>query len=158
MDCHADQENTVRQFRVTHDPVEKMNCVACHQAHGSELESHLKSEQPGLCLICHGEITQYWQDGVAHEPAKESCTECHNGHGSSNDSILIMAKDELCVNCHDIVETDFIKTHKGIKPSTGSCLGCHDPHGAPAKGLLYPLVHSPFGEGNCKPCHQGVAK
>ncbi|MDX1776625.1 MAG: cytochrome c3 family protein, partial [Desulfobulbales bacterium] len=112
----------------------------------------------GLCIKCHTDITQYWQDGVAHEPAQEGCSGCHNGHGSANAGILAVPLAKLCIDCHEIGETDFITTHKGIKPSAGSCRGCHDPHGAPEKGLLYPLIHSPFAEGNCAPCHKGGAK
>jgi predicted CXXCH cytochrome family protein len=138
--------------------VERLECVACHQAHGSGEEKYLKQQQPGLCITCHEETSEYWQEGAAHEPAQEDCSNCHSAHGSDNSAILSVAKEVLCADCHDIEENDFTAKHKGIKPSAASCLGCHDPHGGKDKSLLYPIVHQPFMEGSCKPCHTGGAK
>jgi predicted CXXCH cytochrome family protein len=151
--CHSQSKPSVQ-----HEPVEQLNCVVCHHAHGSNEAKHLKHKQPNLCIICHEETTEFWQKGVAHQPAQEDCTNCHLAHGSMNFAMLSVSKEALCADCHDIEASGFTAIHKGIKPSAGSCLSCHDPHGGNDKNLLYPVVHLPFKQGNCKPCHTGGAK
>jgi predicted CXXCH cytochrome family protein len=99
-----------------------------------------------------------WQEGVAHEPAREDCTTCHSSHGSRTKDILSSSRKELCANCHGIEEPEFIRTHSGIKPGPESCYSCHNPHGGADKKLLHPIMHDPFAEGSCRPCHPGGAK
>lgn len=153
LDCHSQPATKYK-----HEPVDKLNCVACHHAHGSVQDKYLKMEQPKLCLGCHGPISQFWQEGVAHQPAKEDCTYCHSAHGSDNAYILAVSSNTLCADCHELESPGFTTIHKGIKPSADSCLGCHDPHGGNDKSLLYPVIHEPFKKGSCKPCHKGGAK
>jgi hypothetical protein len=69
--------------------------------------------------------------------------------------LLKTAPDKLCGTCHKGDGPRFSKVHSGMNPSGKSCLSCHDPHGAPAKGLLYPVQHVPFKQGSCKACHPG---
>lgn len=157
-ECHVDEGQKIKTMQFQHEPVDRMQCVACHQAHGSAVGKYLKKEQPGLCLSCHQETSQFWEQGSAHEPAKEDCSLCHSPHGSNVKALLVTAENKLCIECHDNDATDFVKAHKGIKARPQSCLGCHDPHGGPDKNLLYPISHEPFKKGNCRPCHPGGAK
>ena len=156
--CHADVKLEIETIPVKHQPVDRLECVACHSAHGSSHGNNLVKGQPDLCTPCHQDVVTFWQEGVAHEPAKEDCTICHSSHGSKIENLLSSPKKELCVNCHEIGEPDFIKIHSGIKPGPTSCFGCHNPHGGLDKKLLYPFVHKPFAEGSCRPCHPGGAK
>ena len=131
---------------------------ACFQAHTCRIYAGSMTSQPDLCTPCHQDVITFWQDGVAHEPAKEDCTICHSPHGSKTEKLLSSPKKELCTNCHEIEEQDFINIHSGIKPGPTSCFGCHNPHGGIDKKLLYPVTHKPFAEGSCRPCHPGGAK
>jgi len=143
---------------VKHEPVERLNCGACHRAHGSVHKEFLLKGQPTLCLICHAEKAKYWKSGVAHDPASKNCSLCHDPHASSNPAILKTTAGRLCAGCHDEDKEGFLKAHQGIKPGREACLGCHDPHGGPDKSLLYPVSHAPFEQGNCRPCHPGRAQ
>jgi predicted CXXCH cytochrome family protein len=156
--CHADTGRDIDKNSVKHEPVKNRECVACHSAHGSTIGKNLLKEQPELCVFCHQETTKFWQEGAAHEPAKEDCMTCHSAHGSDYTAILLTSKSKQCIECHEIEDAAFVNAHKGIKPGAGSCLGCHNPHGGPDKRLLHPISHSPFQEGNCRPCHPGGAK
>jgi predicted CXXCH cytochrome family protein len=142
---------------VKHEPVDRLNCGACHLAHGSVHKELLLKGQPDLCLMCHSEKAEYWKSGVAHDPAKKDCSLCHNSHASDYPAILKTRADAVCAGCHK-GDTAFLNAHRGIKPGPGSCLGCHDPHGGPDSSLLYPVSHAPFEQGNCRPCHPGRAK
>jgi predicted CXXCH cytochrome family protein len=152
-ECHDPPDNSVE-----HKPVQKQECTACHNPHGSAEDNFLKQPSPAICLSCHEETTRFWKEGFAHEPALEDCRTCHQAHGSNNSAILTVPPEELCRECHDIEESGFTELHKGIKPSAGSCRGCHDPHGGSDKSLLYPVIHKPFQQGDCEPCHTGGAK
>ena len=143
---------------VKHKPVENLQCVACHSAHGSPHGNNLLKEQPALCITCHQDVVTFWQNGVAHEPAKEDCTICHSSHGAKIKTLLSSARDTLCVDCHEIEESGFIDLHSGIKPGPKSCYGCHNPHGGLDRKLLHPIAHDPFAKGSCRPCHPGGAK
>jgi predicted CXXCH cytochrome family protein len=158
IECHEEVNQEVKTLPFQHKPMTSMECIACHQAHGSQLQYYLKRTQPDLCLYCHAEVASFWVDGAAHAPAKEDCNQCHTAHGSKYAAILAKSKEALCADCHEIDDSDFVKVHKGIKPGVRSCLGCHSPHGGPDDRLLHPLSHSPFKEGNCRPCHPGGAQ
>jgi predicted CXXCH cytochrome family protein len=153
--CHADLEAEFDGLAHKHEPVLKNRCGDCHLSHGSEHENNLVKGQPELCLKCHSNVAKYWQKGVSHAPASKDCTICHAPHGSSHKAILKNGSSKNCKQCHELGDKSFINSHAGMKPSAKSCIGCHDPHGGPEKGLLYPVVHAPFNEGSCKPCHKG---
>ena len=143
---------------MVHEPLKKSNCQACHHPHVSDQANNLLKKEPMLCLTCHRDIGQYWREGIAHKPALHGCTTCHNAHSSDHQSILKKTAGSLCADCHDSSTQRFLTVHMNIKPGKDSCLGCHDPHGSPEKGLLLPISHTPFSEGNCRPCHPGEGR
>lgn len=156
--CHGKVSDVIRKSEVPHQPALRENCITCHAAHGSPHDHILKKGQPLLCLSCHREVARYWQDGRSHQPAVKNCMECHSAHGSTLQGILNSAPGELCNRCHQTEGEQFLGAHQEIRPGPESCINCHDSHGGPEKGLLYPVGHSPFAEGTCKPCHSGRAK
>ncbi|WP_456387365.1 cytochrome c3 family protein [Desulfolithobacter sp.] len=158
LSCHEDVQTTIKNTAVVHKPAVDENCISCHAAHGSPHEHILKKGQPMLCLTCHTEVARDWRKGVIHEPAVKNCMECHRAHGSDEPAMINSRPEELCVRCHEGETPDFLAAHSGIKPGAGSCVSCHDAHGSPEKGLLYPVGHTPFVEGTCKPCHKGRGK
>jgi predicted CXXCH cytochrome family protein len=135
-----------------------MACTSCHTGHGSRFNNNLVKGQPALCLDCHRGVARFWTAGVAHEPAIQDCSLCHLHHGAAFPGLLHEDRTAICVGCHDSQDGGFLNAHQGIKPGPASCLGCHDPHGGPDKSLLYPVIHTPFEKGDCRPCHGGRAR
>lgn len=156
--CHQDVKNTLAGKKVKHQPAESGNCTGCHSAHGSAQEAILKKNQPALCITCHLDVAKDWLDGYVHKPAVKSCLTCHGPHGTDQPGILVKPSGSLCMECHEVKSGAFLKAHGQIKPTPDSCISCHNPHGSGVKSLLYPVVHSPFAEGTCAPCHPGGKK
>ena len=105
-ECHSQQQ---AEFQLPqHHPVpeKKMNCVQCHDPHGSDL---LKPAG-GLalarlnesCAQCHREQTRPFV--FEHPALREGCTVCHNPHGSINAKLLIQHDLNLCLRCHAQVQ------------------------------------------------------
>jgi DmsE family decaheme c-type cytochrome len=81
--CHAEKRGP---FLFEHAPVRE-NCLACHDAHGSNVEYMLKVSRPRLCAECHG-----FDHGtnIAAGPRTvftmgRSCQNCHTAvHGTNS--------------------------------------------------------------------------
>jgi predicted CXXCH cytochrome family protein len=153
--CHQAVRQNYEGSAMKHKPLTDGKCTSCHTAHGSPYANILKQNQPKLCLDCHASVAEFWIEGVYHEPATKDCLQCHNAHGSDLPAILVKPSGELCSKCHDTRTDAFSKAHKQITPKPGSCVSCHNPHGSPVKSMLYPVVHKPFAERSCSPCHPG---
>ena len=153
--CHQGVKQAYEGMKVKHQPMTAGKCTSCHTAHGSAYPAVLKQNQPKLCLGCHASVAEFWIEGVYHEPATKDCLQCHNAHGSDLASILLKPSGELCSKCHDSKTETFSTAHNKITPRPESCVSCHSPHGSPVKSMLYPVVHKPFEERSCTPCHPG---
>ena len=81
----------------------KMNCVQCHDPHGSDIT---KASTTGLamarlnesCAPCHREQSK--PHVYEHDAMREGCTTCHNPHGSINAKMLVERDNNLCLKCH----------------------------------------------------------
>lgn len=153
--CHQGVKQAYEGAAVKHKPLVEGKCTDCHTAHGSPYGDILKQNQPKLCLTCHATVAEFWIDGTYHEPAAKDCLQCHNSHGTDLPAILSKPSGELCSKCHDTKTDGFSKAHNQITPRPESCVSCHSPHGSPVKSMLYPVVHKPFEERSCSPCHPG---
>jgi len=153
--CHQDVGRQVGRFSVKHQPLVEGKCTSCHTAHGSPYDNILKKNQPVLCLACHAKTAEFWIDGFSHKPAVENCLQCHNAHGADIKGLLVKISGKLCVDCHEVKSTAFVKAHGGMNPGLETCVSCHSSHGSPVKSMLYPVMHVPFAEGTCTPCHPG---
>ncbi len=100
--CHIE---THSEFRLPHHhPVleNKMNCVQCHDPHGSEIHrnkgSLMFSRLNETCAQCHREQSRTFV--FEHEALRDGCTVCHSPHGSPNAKMLIERDANLCLKCH----------------------------------------------------------
>ena len=102
-----------------------MDCVTCHNPHGSVTEKLLKANSVNEnCYSCHAEKRGpfLWE----HPPVTESCSNCHEPHGTNHEKLLKVAKPRLCQQCH--VETRH--PTRAQDPRTRfffnrSCTNCH---------------------------------
>ena len=156
--CHPGVKNALTSKKVKHQPVKDGMCTTCHSAHGSAQKYILKKNQPALCITCHVDVAKDWLKGYPHKPAVTSCLKCHGSHGTDQKSLLVKPSGSLCIECHDVKTGAFLEAHGQINPRPASCVSCHNPHGSKVKSMLFPVVHSPFEEGTCTPCHAGGKK
>ena len=83
-------------------PEGAMDCVDCHNPHGSFLPASLQTvnaNEPG-CFRCHGELRGPFT--FEHAPMRlEGCPACHEPHGSANPRMLVRAQIQfVCLECH----------------------------------------------------------
>jgi predicted CXXCH cytochrome family protein len=152
LNCHL---QTHAEFRLPqHHPVleGKLNCVQCHDPHGSDI---FKPAGKGLamarlnetCADCHREQSR--PRVYEHDAMREGCTVCHAPHGSINAKMLVERDSNLCLKCHAQANAQF-----GIAAGTlyigqadhtdrvrrGACwsAGCHPAvHGSNISPNLY---------------------
>lgn len=151
---------------VCHDVVEGVDqvhppaaddCTICHDVSiaGDATTVELMDTEPGLCLVCHDELTAAVEADVEtpHFPVTDSCLTCHDPHGSDQPSVLVAAMPGLCADCHDL--DDLGASHGGQLTATTWCAKCHQPHGSDRPTMLQGSVtHPPFADGSCDACHR----
>jgi DmsE family decaheme c-type cytochrome len=100
--CHADVwASFQRPFR-HRLPEGAMNCVDCHNPHGSFLPRGIQTvnaNEPS-CFKCHARLEGPFT--FEHAPVRvEGCAACHEPHGSANPRMLTRARVQyLCLECH----------------------------------------------------------
>jgi len=119
-------------------PEGAMNCVDCHNPHGSIRPAMLQNfaaNDPG-CFKCHGDKRGPFT--FEHAPLRfEGCQACHEPHGSANPRMLIRAEVRfVCLECHANLPQAQVKVAGVIPPSF------HD-------------LRSPVFQ-NCTVCHQKI--
>jgi predicted CXXCH cytochrome family protein len=103
--CFACHLETHAEFRLPqHHPVTegKMNCVQCHDPHGSDIMKPARglamARENEQCATCHREQSRRFV--YEHQALREGCTECHQPHGSINRKMLVQPDPNLCLKCH----------------------------------------------------------
>lgn len=135
--CHLLRR--AQTWRSSHKPMRegKMDCMSCHQPHGSAGPSLLKAFSVNeMCYRCHAEKRGPFL--YEHPPARESCANCHDPHGSIYDNLLVRDTPRLCQQCH-------IATRHPTTPNPAdsrfvfnkACLNCH----AAVHGSNHPSGH-----------------
>jgi predicted CXXCH cytochrome family protein len=101
-ECHLDVN---AQFHLPHHhPVTegKMNCVACHDPHGSDILKPAgglaMARLNESCAQCHRDQSRPFV--FEHAALREGCTSCHSPHGSINPKLLTVRDSNLCLRCH----------------------------------------------------------
>ncbi|MEE8412569.1 MAG: cytochrome c3 family protein [Acidobacteriota bacterium] len=151
--CHGD---LVEGRSAVHVPAEE-DCASCHEVSISETGTRvsLLEEEPGLCLVCHDDLTAAVDADLAtpHYPVTDSCLTCHDPHAGVVPPLLIAPVHELCGSCHDPADLD--ASHGGRLPDGTACARCHQPHGSDTEWMLAAnTLHRPFGDGSCDACHR----
>jgi predicted CXXCH cytochrome family protein len=105
-ECHR-QEQAEFQLPQHHPvPENKMNCVQCHNPHGSDIHKPAGglaiARLSEACAQCHREQTRPFV--FEHPALREGCTVCHSPHGSINAKLLIQRDLNLCLKCHAQVQ------------------------------------------------------
>ena len=132
-------------------PEGRMNCVQCHDPHGSDI---MKAAGTGLamgrlnesCASCHRE--QARPHVYEHDAMREGCTTCHVPHGSMNAKMLVQRDSNLCLKCHaqtqgpGVARGDIIigGVDHTLLLQRGSCWsgGCHSAiHGSSVSPYLF---------------------
>lgn len=98
--CHLQKRATLS--RSNHMPLREgvMDCMSCHNAHGSPNPSQLREVSVNeMCYSCHAEKRSpvLWE----HVPVREACTNCHDPHGTMHPKLLKARIPRLCQQCHD---------------------------------------------------------
>lgn len=160
--CHEEMPGLTH----AHQPVATGNCLACHDAHGSDQAALLRYPEQELCLECHNKTYGGEDSGTAnisrlvkgsqrvvHTAISEmGCIICHQAHGSELRALLVDAypRDDyvpasteqfsLCFLCHD---TDILDAEES-EWATGFRNGKQNLH----------RLHIQGDKGrNCKLCH-----
>lgn len=149
-DCHSIVLEKQREFERIHYPLQKGDCLKCHNAHKGE-RVLLKTSLKEVCLNCHKIETGF---KFLHNPFKQdNCNICHSSH-YSDESYLLKSKS-ICLDCHSL--STLVSSHPNLKKGE-NCMTCHNPHGADKKGLLREVAHKPYKEERCNVCHSENVK
>ncbi len=157
--CTACHENAHQLNVYERDPHRDadMSCSGCHQVHGNQHASLLKSEENTLCLDCHASA----RAGFAmptHHPVEEgviACRDCHIEVAQSVKQHTPGGPGETCVKCHGSFQGPFPYEHEpavNYSVNDGGCLNCHNPHGSAFPSLLTQSYESPHFS-LCSQCH-----
>ncbi len=179
--CH---DKTIFSRKFQHGPVGVGDCIACHNAHASDVEQLLIAPKSDgqVCFQCHADRRDSFNLKQVHAPVKEDCGQCHDPHSSDYKMQLIKEQNALCKDCHqkkspklfqDIANAKF----KHAPVDEGRCASCHRPHSSNYKPLLDDTMeklcfqchtelgeevadskfrHGPVKTGDCTACHNKI--
>ncbi|NOY88543.1 MAG: hypothetical protein GXO93_04010 [FCB group bacterium] len=156
--CHDGIEE-LQKLPVEHPPFKEGKCLDCHEPHASNYTKLKKRPSKVFCLSCHEDIKKEISDAAVHPPVKNGkCTACHLPHAGKRPLLLKAEKSKLCSQCHDLTSSQMKQAHHGFSIVKANCQNCHSAHASPkgTKGLLNPVEHPPFADGDCSVCHEGT--
>jgi len=122
--CHATKK--VQMAKTSHHPVRegRMECVSCHNVHGSNASLLKTATVNETCFSCHAEKRGpfLWE----HAPVRESCANCHDAHGATNRKLLNKKEAFLCLQCHSYGgHINLPRYNRTSNPSGEGCVNCH---------------------------------
>jgi len=132
---HA-QEKGRSQHKITHEPVQKGECLSCHTYHASKFPGMLKEAIPRLCYQCHPKEEKRFNKVNAHTPVQNgNCLGCHDAHAGDK-NLLLLSPKELCWSCHLSLQKQLGGATLHTPVRDGQCMECHDPHASDYKNML----------------------
>jgi predicted CXXCH cytochrome family protein len=128
-----------------------VECLACHDSHGSETKALLAAPSASaLCKQCHPDVTAGKK--FVHGPvAAEACGACHQPHASAYPKLLNAQGKELCLTCHVTTRRQMESMRFVHGPVNVDCQACHDAHASDEPMM----VKQPPAE-LCLSCHEQV--
>ncbi|RJQ48251.1 MAG: cytochrome C [Nitrospiraceae bacterium] len=145
--CYSCHEK-FKTKKFTHVPVQDGDCLACHNAHGSEFKFQLKAKGGEMCFTCHDDAIVSGK--FVHGPAAVGgCVACHEPHTADYAKNLKAEGPELCYTCHTEKAEIIHKSQFVHKPVSEKCTSCHNPHSASKQFMLE--AESPA---LCLTCHK----
>jgi predicted CXXCH cytochrome family protein len=145
-----------------HGPYVGGQCEACHEPHGSDTRSLLRTGGAGgaggvegHCGLCHAEtVARMAAAPHSHRDTERSCLTCHGGHATDWQHLQRLEPRQGCIACHG----DTANTITSAKVShdavlTGhQCASCHDPHASSNAMMVRDEQGGGVG-GVCLECH-----
>ncbi|MBI2409275.1 MAG: DmsE family decaheme c-type cytochrome [Gemmatimonadetes bacterium] len=122
--CHSAAK--AQMAKTSHHPVRegRMDCVSCHNVHGSNASLLKAATVTETCSSCHAEKRGpfLWE----HAPVRENCANCHDAHGSANRKLLNKKEAFLCLSCHTYGgHINLPRYNRTSNPSGEGCVNCH---------------------------------
>lgn len=179
--CH-DETIFTRKFQ--HGPVGVGDCIACHNAHATDVEQLLIAPRADgqVCFQCHSDRRDSFNLKQVHAPVKEDCSLCHDPHSSDTRMQLHKSETVLCRECHEQKTPEVFKDIATAKfrhepVSEDRCASCHRPHSSNYEPLLADTLeklcftchvdlgeeveesqfrHGPVKTGDCISCHNKI--
>ncbi len=165
--CHTNQ-NELRKKHLNRK-MDQMNCLECHNPHHSKDAELIRenthepftsgkcstchNQQKGikLCLSCHPEVMQTFNQPINHvtnDKEHSFCFNCHTPHASQQKGLILGSPGEACRNCH---EGKFERRNKSlhVHPNAQRCVDCHQLHGSNKPAML-----KQDSEQACLNCHE----
>jgi DmsE family decaheme c-type cytochrome len=169
-DCKTCHEKVFTKFETTPHAGLEAKCASCH---GSDVESHLKSNlekgEPGsvdtismktrkaadinkTCLGCHEKSHHPTWYGSAHDRRGVSCTDCHSVHWpkSVKSQLKTESDPDTCYACHSAIRAQSLRTsHHPVREGLMTCSSCHNPH----DGSRPKMIKADWTNELCYQCH-----
>ena len=136
--------------KVGHPPVERGECLSCHDVHTTDYKSLIPLPMTEFCFKCH-ENADFIKKSKHPPVAEGKCMGCHDAHKSEVKKLLLAEMPKECFLCHNKEKyiSDAKKKHHS-PVATGRCLDCHEPHSSDANKLLIKATPDV-----CFMCHAG---
>lgn len=154
--CHDDQASAATgDLASPHPPMEDA-CTGCHDPHGSDHPSMLRSGPVETCAACHDPTELAPVHGDQLTPATR-CGACHDPHGSDHEGMLTGSTQHVpfaegsCSACHRAPFGSRIRLR-----SRGArlCTACHGEFTPPADGgVVHAALDDDRGRAGCLACH-----
>ncbi|MGA1868722.1 MAG: cytochrome c3 family protein [bacterium] len=138
--CHMDARKKFLSRSTQHLTGDKEECTICHNPHGAERKSLVRTSLRRLCTRCHDINKKYGNLTPHPEVAAGRCSTCHNAHSSDNPKFFQKEIIALCTECHK-------RQGKHCHPSGEkfidkrnntpiTCITCHNPMGTQHTRIL----------------------
>lgn len=123
--CHPDKQELLKKEKmVFHAPFKDMDCITCHNPHGSATARLLTSPVPELCLTCHDNKKVDPKAVTKHAPFEAGeCLTCHTAHASETAGLIPKPKEEPK---KDEKKEDAKKNEEPKVPVNELCFTCHE--------------------------------